>query len=118
MKSLDEVFELFADERRRYAMYYLDEVDGPVPVRELASQIQAWEDESEPPTLADGEYRDIVLTLKHADLPKAAEAEYVHYDSEENVIELSGTSPEFNVILTVAEAIEQPNDGDRLAHLT
>lgn len=110
MESLDEVFELFSEERRRLALYYLDEADGPVPVRELASQIQAWENGTEPTSVPDDEYQDIVLRLKHSELPKAAEAEYVHYDPERNVIELSGPSPEFNVILSVAEAIEQPGE--------
>lgn len=110
MKSLDEVFDLFSKERRRWALYYLDEADGQVPVRDLAEQIQAWENGSDPPALADDEYRNIVLELKHSDLPRAAEAEYVHYDPEQNVIELSGTSPEFSVILSVAEAIEHPGE--------
>lgn len=116
MKSLDEVFALFAAERRRYALYYLDEADGPVPVQDLASQIQAWENGEKSPAIPDDQYRDIVLRLTHTDLPKAAEAEYVHYDHDANVIELSGTSPEFEVILTVAQALEQPGE-DHLPHL-
>lgn len=115
MESLDEVFELFSEERRRYALYYLDEAEGPVEVRELASQIQEWEDGSDPPALGD-DYRDIVLELEHTDLPKAARAEYVHYDPEEDIIELSGSSPEFEIVLSVAEAIEQPGE-DHLPHL-
>lgn len=117
MEALDDVFELFSKERRRFALYFLDEADDPVPVRELAEQIQAWENGSEPPAIADDEYRDIVLRLKHTDLPKAAEAEFVHYDPQENVIELSGTSPEFEIILTVAEAIEGPGE-DHIPSLT
>lgn len=110
MESLDEVFELFSEERRRYALYYLDEADGPVPIGELASQIQTWEQASSGSPVPEAEFEDIVLRLKHRDLPKAAEVESVHYDREHNRIELSGSSPEFGVILSVAEAIEQPGE--------
>lgn len=112
MDTLDDVFELLTRERRRFVLYYLRERDGPVSVKELATTIEAWEDGSEPPALPDDRYRDILLTLKHEHLPKAAEVEFVQYDPEENVIELSGSPAEFEVVLSVAEAIEQPRSTD------
>lgn len=108
MHSLDDVFELFSQERRRLALYYLEERDGPVPVDDLVSTVEEWEeDEAEIP---DGKYEDVEFALTHKDLPKAAQAEFVEYDPEDGVIELSGEPPEFSVILSVAEAIEQPED--------
>lgn len=112
MESLDKVFDLLSRERRRYALYYLEDCDGPVPIQELAGAIQAWESESPPSSLPDDAYKDLIITLKHQHLPKAAQTEFIEYDSEEHTIELTGTPPEFSVILSIARVIEQPQNDD------
>ena len=108
MKALDEVFGLLDRERRRFALYYLREVDEPVTVEELAEQIAAWETNTAPADVPDSAFDDVTLTLRHHHLPKAAEVEFVEYDREANVVRLSGTPAEFGVVLSVAKAIERP----------
>ena len=114
MKALDEVFGLLDRERRRYALYYRQEAGGPVPVNELAEQIAARE--NEPPTAAvpDDAFDDVTLTLRHH-LPKAVRTEYIEYDPEAGVVRLSGTSAEFDVVPSVAKAIEQPANETRFS---
>lgn len=112
MVSLDHIFELFTRERRRYVLYYLEECDRTVTLKELAAKIQEWESETPPSALPDDDYHDVIITLKHQHIPKAAEAEFVEYAPEDQTIELSGSPPEFSVILSVARAIEQPDEDD------
>ncbi|WP_425493568.1 DUF7344 domain-containing protein [Natronosalvus vescus] len=51
MVSLDRIFDLLSNERRRYALYYLDQKDGPVPVDEVAEQGTEWETEGAPSSI-------------------------------------------------------------------
>lgn len=111
MEVLDDVFELLRKERRRFALYYLEDQNRPVHVDELSEKIDEWENDPDP-SLSDDEYDDVVLTLKHKHLPKAAQTEFVHYGPEKNVVELTGSPSEFEVVLSVAEAIEQPRRDD------
>ncbi|WP_237076864.1 DUF7344 domain-containing protein [Natrialba magadii] len=109
IESLDLVFDLLSKERRRYALYYLEQEDGPVPIDELAEQVSEWETSGGQLSIPDEMFKDVEMSLYHSDLPKAAEATYVEYDSEEGVVEVTGTPPEVDAIITVAKVIERPD---------
>lgn len=114
MEALDTVFELLGKERRRYALYYLEQQDEPVSIEELATVLEDWEDNGTGP--APDQYEDIMVSLKHHHLPKAADAQYIEYDPAADEIQITGEPAEFRVILSVAEAIEQPAKDD-IIHL-
>lgn len=117
MKSLDEVFPLFTKKRRRFTLYYLEDRGEPVTVEELAETIEDWESESGYDEIPDDRYWDVLLELKHKHLPKAAEVEFIEYDTDEGIVTMSGSPAEFDVILSVTEAIEQPRDDDLMNFL-
>lgn len=110
MKSLDEVFQLLTRKRRRFALYYLEERGEPVTVDELASTIDDWESGSGPGEVPGDRFENVCLELKHEHLPKASEVAFIEYDHREGVVTMSGSPAEFDVILSVTEAIEQPRD--------
>ncbi|WP_418282808.1 DUF7344 domain-containing protein [Halorubrum sp. DTA98] len=110
MESLDDVFSLFSTERRRYALYYLQSVDGPISIDELAEHIYAWETENEDGTIPDDELQHVILSLEHTHLPKIEDATHVEYDRTNDQVRISGLSMEANVVLSVSEAIEQPSE--------
>lgn len=112
MEALSEIFGLLSKERRRYALYYLEQADGPVHVDELTEKVSEWESDPPEPAIPEGEYEETILTLKHSHLPKAAEAEYIDYDPTSGFVEISGSPPEFKAVLHVAEAIEHPEHQD------
>ena len=108
MASLSRIFDLLSEERRRYALYYLEQREEPIPVDELAEQIDEWEDDPTDLDLSD-EYRNVELELEHKHLPKASDAEFVEYDPDQEVVEVTGSPAEFSAILSVSETIEQPS---------
>lgn len=112
MKALDDVFQLLYRERRRYALYYLKEAGRPVSVDELAEEIAEWESGPSSNTEEHGEFEDVVLTLEHQHLPRAAEAAFIEYEPEESVVRLTGTPAEFDVVLAVSRALERPAGDD------
>lgn len=109
MASLDRIFGLMSKERRRYALYYLDQQDGPVPVDEVAEQIAEWESNPGSVSIPEETFDEIEVELHHVDLPKASEAAYIQYDAEKGIVELTGAPPEFTAIISVAEVIERPD---------
>ncbi|USZ73073.1 DUF7344 domain-containing protein [Natronosalvus halobius] len=110
MVALDEVFELLKDQRRRYALYYLYEKDGPVAVSELVKAIEKWE--ADPPKTSGrlDRFEEIALELKHHHLPKSAEVDFVQYDKEQEVIQVQGSPEEFDALLTIAKLVEEPEE--------
>lgn len=109
MVSLDRVFDLLSEERRRYALYYLEEADGSVSIDELAEQIAQREVETERESTPPEKFEQIEMELFHQDLPKAADTEYIRYNPEEGTVELTNAPSEVRAILTVAKVIERPN---------
>ena len=81
--SATTLFELLADDRRRYALHYLSRKVGAVDLSELAEQIALQEGE---PTR---DHYDRVLTgLYHRHLPRLTDAGVVRYDPERETVEL------------------------------
>lgn len=108
MESLNRIFDLLSEERRRHALYYLEQRDGPVSVDEVARQVADWETNGVT-SIPEEKFEEIEVELHHNDLPKASEAKHIEYDPEEDIVEVTGTSPEFNAIISVAEIVERPN---------
>lgn len=109
MASLDEVFDLFSRERRRYALYYLDQEDGPVTIDELSKKISEWENDAAREHIPDDTFKDVTLSLEHNHLPKVNDADAIEFDRENGQIQITGTSPEFSLILSIAKGLEQPS---------
>ncbi|GAA0198388.1 hypothetical protein ACFFQF_15145 [Haladaptatus pallidirubidus] len=108
MTSVDRVLNLLGKERRRYALYYIKQQDGPVPIDDVVKQVAEWETNPESSPIPADKLDQIEVELLHNDLPRASEAEYVKYDPETRVVELTEAPPKFNAILSVAKIIERP----------
>lgn len=110
MESLDDVFTLFTRERRRFALYYLDNADGAVPIDELAEQIHEWETNPEREGVPDDEYEETLIELEHNHLPKIERVDHVEYDRTNGRIRITDLSSEIDVLLSVTKAIERPSE--------
>ncbi len=109
MVTLDAIFELLEDERRRYVLYHLYKANGPVAVRELIETIDLWEDDP-PGDGPDDRFETIALDLKHTHLPKSAEVEFIQYDSEQGIVQMQGTPAKFDTFVTIARLVEEPEE--------
>lgn len=113
MTALDRVFDLLREERRRYALYYLEAESGAVRVEELAETVAEWENDPDDGGAPWSERERVELTLQHNHLPKASEVEFIEYDADEEVVRASGTPHEYDAVITVARLIERPeSDGE------
>jgi hypothetical protein len=110
MVTLDTIFDLLSKERRRYTLYYLEEQNGKVPVNELAKQVAEWEDSGD--ELSWEKYERVRVSMEHNDLPKTADAEFIEYNPDEGVVEISGMSLEADAVISLAKVIEEPESDE------
>lgn len=75
----------------------------------VAEQVAEWKTDGPPASIPEEKFEQIEVRLLHNDLPKASEAKYIKYDSEEGMVELTEAPPTFKAIISVAEIIERPD---------
>lgn len=109
MNILDNVFDILSEKRRRYALYYLSQQNDPVRVDDVAAQIAKWEANGSRQSIPDEKFDQIELELYHNDLPKASQLEYIQFDDEEGLVELTEAPHEIDAVIHVAKVIERPD---------
>lgn len=109
MEILDHIFDVLSEERRRYALYYLEQQDSPVPIDEVVEQIAEWETNGAAEYIPEEKFDRIELEFYHQDLPKTSDLQYLWYDRETERIELTGAPPEVDAIISIAKVIERPD---------
>lgn len=81
--SLDLVFDLLADQRRRYALYYLyDSTDGVATVDEIADHVVSLEDQCQ----VDDPQSHVITALQHVHLPKLEDAGVLEHDTRSQTV--------------------------------
>ena len=83
----DDLFEMLSNERRRCALYYLQQQDGPVELKDVVDYVTAWQYDSHLSEIDTSERMCVYSALHQAHLPKLDEAGLIDYDSESRLIE-------------------------------
>lgn len=78
--SPDLVFDVLKNRRRRYALRYLSDVDGPVQLSELAEQVAAWENQTTIDEVSDAERKVVYTALYKSHLSKLDGADIIEHD--------------------------------------
>lgn len=96
-----EIHQVLSNRRRQYALQFLWNAGGRLPVRELSERVAAAETgESPPPT----NIRQSVYTSLHqTHLPKLVELGVVEYETMENDVELTDLADRFRPYLDVPQ---------------
>lgn len=77
-RSVDVVFEILANTRRRHALSMLAEADHAVSIDELVEQLASWEADGD--ELSEVERQQLAASLHHTHLPKLADFGFIEYD--------------------------------------
>ena len=88
MLTKNDIFEILSSERRRMIMHYLDDNEGPVRLRALATHIAAVEEEKDEADLSDDEIRRVYISLYQYHIPKMDDFGVISYDRDEGVVSL------------------------------
>jgi hypothetical protein len=99
--SNEELYELLADARRRYALHYLKQVGSEVAVRDLAEQVAARENRKDVADLSSQERKRVYISMYQSHLPTLDERGVVDYDADRGVVELTPSARGLDIYMEV-----------------
>lgn len=84
--SLDTVFELLSNRRRRHALAVLGRFEGPLTLADLADEVAVREHGTSIEEVSAETVADIYFRLYHKDVPKLTAADVIVYDQERDMV--------------------------------
>jgi len=100
------IFGLLADERQRFALYYLQEHDGQGTLEDIATHVAAWENNTTVELTTTEMKNRVYAGFYHADLPKLSDYNVIDYDVESGHVRLTGEIDELETYLEFAKEAE------------
>jgi len=94
--ELDQVFEILKNQRRRYVLQYLNEVDDTVSMSDLAEEIAAWENDKDVSQLSSSERKRVYVGLYQCHLPKMDSMGVVSFNKPRGLIEAGPNAEVFD----------------------
>ncbi len=92
----DVVFTTLGNRRRRYALHYLRQIDGQVPIRDLSEQLAAWEMGKERAAVQPKERKRLYTALHQTHLPQMDRFDIIEYDKNRGTAALTDASIDFD----------------------
>jgi hypothetical protein len=106
--ELDQVFEILKNQRRRYVLKYLKEVDDTVSMSDLAEEIAAWENDKEVSQLSSSERKRVYVGLYQCHLPKMDSMDVVSFNKPRGRIERGANADVFDDYIDTGTESEDP----------
>jgi hypothetical protein len=97
--SQDKIFHVLQTQRRRDALRYLKDNEGPVEMRTLAEQVAAWENDTTVEALASDERQRVYIALYQSHLPKLDDEGVIEYNQSRGVVERGPLAEQFDPYL-------------------
>jgi len=107
--SDDELFEVLANRRRRYAVHALkQEAEGAAELGDVAEQVAAWEYDVDVEQVSYEERKRVYTALQQSHLPMMDDAGIVEFDKNRGVVEPTATLEDIEVYMEVVQGNEIP----------
>ena len=111
--TVDEIFHLLQDERRRNVLRCLRGEDGPVQVADLAERVGALEHDTTARALPSEVRERVYVSLYHSHLPKLDDAGVVEHDESGGTVERTPHADRLDRHLPSVDADGEPDDRAR-----
>ncbi|WP_058365666.1 DUF7344 domain-containing protein [Haloparvum sedimenti] len=99
--SMDTVLKVLSNRRRRDTVRYLKEVDEQVPVRDIARQVAAWENDVETDAVTYDQRKRVYTSLHQSHLPRLAREGFIDYDRNRGTVSLTPDADDLQIYLEV-----------------
>jgi hypothetical protein len=106
--STEDIYEVLANRRRRYAIHYLKQTGEAVDVSTLAEQVAAWENEKSVEELDSQERKRVYISLYQSHLPTLEKRGLVAYDADRGIVELTDSIADAEIYLEVVAGRNVP----------
>lgn len=114
--TLDRIFGLLADERRRYALLCLREHQPDITLGDLADEVATYEFDCRFAEIDPSDVLDIYLALYHTHIPKLVHSGVAEYDQDQDLVMWREPSRRLDELLTWIEAeLDGEQDGPQPA---
>ncbi|WP_435157107.1 DUF7344 domain-containing protein [Haladaptatus sp. DFWS20] len=97
----DKIFHILQTQRRRDALRYLKNTDGPIEMRDLAEQVAAWENDTTIQALSSNERQRVYIALYQSHLPKLDNEGIIEYNKSRGIVERGPLADQFDPYLDV-----------------
>lgn len=104
--SVDEIYHIFGNRRRRYTLHYLKQADEKVDFGNMAEQIAAWEYEKSRLEVTSDERKYVYSALQQRHLPKMHDIGLIEFDKRDASVEPTAALEEIDIY---AEIVEKDN---------
>ncbi|SMO85008.1 DUF7344 domain-containing protein [Halorubrum cibi] len=106
--SDDELFDVLANQRRRFAVHLLKREEETMKIGEMAEQIAAWENGVETVEITGNERKRVYTALQQSHLPKMDRAGVVDFNKNRGVVEPTDALQNIDLYMDVVEGKEIP----------
>lgn len=103
LSSLDTIFDLLSNPRRRFVLHYLKEHGGPIELNELAARIASKENDVPVDQLTSQQRKRAYVSLYQTHVPKLEEVGVITYDSDTGEIRLTERADQIEEHLSQSE---------------
>ncbi|WP_227356899.1 DUF7344 domain-containing protein [Haladaptatus salinisoli] len=111
--SRDKIFHILQTQRRRDALRYLKDTDGPVEMRDIAEQVAAWENDTTVQALTSDERQRVYIALYQSHLPKLDSEGIIEYQKSRGIVERGPLADQFDPYLDLhGEGATETKRGD------
>ena len=104
----NQVFDVLANRRRRFALHALRQGEDTVDIGTLAEQIAAWENQTDPAAVTSTERKRVYTALQQSHLPRMHDAGMVEFDKRAGTVNVTDAAEEIDVYLDVVRGREIP----------
>lgn len=105
--SLDNVFEILKNQRRRYVLRFLEDREEPVSLSDLSEHVAARENDKSVDQLSSQERKRVYVGLYQCHLPKMDDMGFINFNKNRGVIELGPAAPNAAKYLQDQETAER-----------
>ncbi len=107
--SEDELFDVLANQRRRFAVHLLKrEADDSIAIGDMAEQIAAWENGIDRAEITGNERKRVYTALQQSHLPKMDDAGVLEFNKDRGIVEPTPALTDIDVYMDVVEGKEIP----------
>ena len=106
--STEAVFETLSSRRRRFTLYYLSQVGESVTIRELSTQIAAWENGVELHAVTPKQRKRVYTALHQTHLPTMDRLDVIMYAKDRKTISITDQIQEFDLYLDIVPPDDLP----------
>jgi hypothetical protein len=108
--SKDKLFHILQNQRRRYALRYLQGTEGVVDMRDVAEQVAAWEHDTTVQQLTSNQRQRAYISLYQCHLPKLDDEGIIEYNQQRGFVERTPLANQLDPYLESTE--EESADAD------